>query len=209
MKIYRLLKEYVGTGGVIIEIGAHIGTDTVKLYDVLEPARYFAIEADHRNIDRLFQNVGQREVIVANRAIGDSDSSAKFYYSGDRRGHREYTDSSSLMPPKDNVKLRPWMTFIEGAINCQRLDTFCKWHNIERVDLIWMDVQGAELLVFAGGLGTLKHTRFIYTECQENRYHGQPGIKGIMKALPGWEVVLMNGDNVLLKGNNGAANDIH
>lgn len=142
MKIYRLLRQYVGTGGTIIEIGAHIGTDTTKLYDVLEPARHFAIEADFRNIERLFQNIGQRPVMVANRAIGDSDSAVKFFLSGDRRGGREFTDSSSLMAPKDNVKLRPWMTFTEGTISCQRLDTFCRWHNIERVDLIWMDVQG-------------------------------------------------------------------
>jgi hypothetical protein len=79
--------------------------------------------------------------------------------------------------------------------------------DLEQVDLIWMDVQGAELLVIEGARQTLKKTHYLYTECQEGRYRGQPGLNRIVKELPGWEMVLRNGDNVLLRNTKGEQNE--
>ena len=44
------------------------------------------------------------------------------------------------------------------------LDTFTKQHNIENIDIIKMDVQGAEPEILEHGIETLKNTRIVLTE---------------------------------------------
>jgi FkbM family methyltransferase len=195
--IYQRLAQLIKPGGAIIEIGAHIGTDTVRLYRLLEPARYYAIEPDPRNIKRL-EALGL-PVRIIQTAVSNRDGRAPFWYSGGQtRKGREHTDSNSLLEP---VKQPDWVTFERGTVVTSTLDTL--FPGPAPFDLIWMDVQGAELLVIEGARETLKKTDYLYTECQEGRYMGQPGLKGILAALPGWEAVLKNGDNVLLRNKKG------
>lgn len=202
--IYRELKKLIKLNGIIVEIGAHIGTDTIKLYRQLKPARHFAIEPVDDNVQKLIKLIvkNRLNIDVVPSAIGNVDGYVPFYFSdGHAPGNkRRHTDSSSLMKPGNNLKQRPWMRFEKGMIFCQRLDTFYRQNLGDAIiDLIWMDVQGAELLVIAGGQKALAKTRYLYTECQEERYQGQPGLEKIRRVLPGWKIVLMNGDNVLLE----------
>jgi hypothetical protein len=62
----------------------------------------------------------------------------------------------------------------EIITNCHRLDTIIKKNNIDKVDIIWMDLQGAELLALKG-LGTyLNEVKFIHTEVSYKEiYTGQ------------------------------------
>jgi hypothetical protein len=42
------------------------------------------------------------------------------------------------------------------------------------IDSMWVDVQGAEDLVFAGAQETLRCTKYLYTEyCNQELYEGQ------------------------------------
>jgi len=62
----------------------------------------------------------------------------------------------------------------EIITNCHRLDTIIKKNNIDKVDIIWMYLQGAELLALKG-LGTyLNEVKFIHTEVSYKEiYTGQ------------------------------------
>lgn len=192
--IYNKLKELIEPNGVIVEIGAHIGTDTVKLYRLLKPLTYCAIEPDNRNWNALI--LLDLPIIIIPFAVSDTNERATWHLSyGTTPNGRLHTDSNSLMKPKNNAS---WVEFKEAQIECRTLD-FLMGNIVSCVDLIWMDVQGAELKVLEGAKETLKLTKYIYTECQEGRYHGQPGLEGIMEALPGWKFVLKNGNNVLLR----------
>ena len=55
-------------------------------------------------------------------------------------------------------------------INVQgiRLDSFCIEKNINHIDLIWMDLQGYELLALKSLGKYLKNVKYIYTECSIN-----------------------------------------
>jgi len=199
--IYHHLARLIQPGSTIIEIGAHIGTDTAKLYHLLKPARYYAIEPDPRNIKRL--EALDLPICIIQTAIGNCNYRVPFWYSHGRTPKgREHTDSNSLLEP---VNQPEWVTFEMRTVVMSMLDTLMV--DLEQIDLIWMDVQGAELLVIEGATQTLKKTHYLYTECQEGRYKGQPGLKGIMKVLSGWEMVLRNGDNVLLRNTKGEQNE--
>jgi FkbM family methyltransferase len=202
-QIYRFLRNYFSSieRPVVIEIGAHLGTDTVKLSGLLNtPYVYLAIEPDPRNLKVLIPLCSTLNITVVPRAVGSCDGEQPFYFSAGviPNSRREMTDCNSLKPPKDNVKLRPWMTFEKSVVNCVRLDTLCKKFKIDHIDLLWMDVQGAEMEVIEGGRQILKETALIYTECQENRYEGQPGLNTIKAGLPDFRVWQQFGDNVVL-----------
>lgn len=66
------------------------------------------------------------------------------------------------------------------------LDTLVKTYGIDRVDVVWADVQGAEDLMIADGQIALACTSFLYTECTEtNEYQGQIGLGEMLELLPG------------------------
>lgn len=202
--IYKKLRELFSNidNPTIIEIGAHIGTDTKKLVKLLKsPYTYLAIEPDIRDHKQLTQVCQGSKVQMLPAAAGVKNDVIPFYYSTGRRnkGAREHTDSSSTKEPIITAKRPAWIEFDRGYVICMKLDWISTLYQLDHIDLIWMDVQGAELEVFEGGQNTLSKTDYIYTECQEGRYKGQPGLRGILGALPGWEVVLRNGENVLLR----------
>ena len=200
--IYRKLKQILPqlNNPVIVEIGAHLGTDTLKLSSMLTmPYTYFAIEPDKRNYQQLgpiCERVGAQLIPAA---IGAKDAVVPFWFSSGDNGKREHTDSSSLKKPVDCPQRPAHIEFKQKSVVCMKLDWLFGVYGLKHIDLIWMDVQGAELDVFEGGKIALKNTSYIYTECQEGRYEGQPGLDGIMKVLKNWRIVLKNGDNVLLE----------
>ena len=62
----------------------------------------------------------------------------------------------------------------EIIINCHRLDTIIKKNNIDKVDIIWMDLQGAELLALKGLGSYLNRVKFIHTKVSYKEiYTGQ------------------------------------
>ena len=80
------------------------------------------------------------------------------------------------------------------------LDTWCDKHDIREIDFIWMDVQGAEIDVFKGGVNTLSKTRFIYTEYSDRElYEGQWNLRKMMKLLKDFDIAIRYPGDVLLK----------
>jgi FkbM family methyltransferase len=204
LMIYPYLQQILPkiNNPTVIEIGAHMGTDTIRLVHMLQyPYRYLAIEPDSRNLAKLHPLLKDFQVEIIPKAIGSVDGVVPFNFSsGIVPGtQKNITDCNSLMQPKANIKVRPWMTFEKSEVHCITLDRLCLKYGIEHIDLIWMDVQGAELEVFKGGQRALQQTDYIYTECQENMYHGQPGLSKILEVLPMFEMIVKNGDNVLLR----------
>jgi FkbM family methyltransferase len=205
MSIYEYLKQLLSplTDSTVIEAGAHIGTDTRRITELLKaPYTYYAFEPDPRNLPALVKVARPLGVSVLEFALADVDGVVTFYQShGYQPGKaRQFTDGSSLKAPRDNIKLRPWMSFTETQVTARRLDTVCKILSIDAVDFMWMDVQGGELEVINGGLQTLRRTHWLYTECQTGRYEGQPGLDGILEALPGkWAMKWWSKSDVLLE----------
>ena len=119
----------------------------------------------------------------------------------------EWTASSSIKEPKDHLEVTPWCEFNKSVeVDSVTLDSFFENENLEKIDFIWMDVQGAEDLVFKGAKNLIDNDKiiYIYTEYSDKElYEGQIGLKQMLKTLPNYEIVdLFNesgGTDVLLK----------
>jgi FkbM family methyltransferase len=129
--------------------------------------------------------------------IVDGDVPFHFSYGGDFYG------SSSIRKPTDVLhKDFPEMKFREGTVKSTRLDTHMVFYpEIDVIDFIHMDVQGAEVDVFKGGVETLKKTRYVYTEyVNAEHYEGELGLAQLLELLgPDWVVVEDYGGDVLLR----------
>lgn len=109
--------------------------------------------------------------------------------------------SGSIRQPKKHLIVHPLITFDQKiTVTASTLDTWCDKHGIEAIDFIWMDVQGAEIDVFKGGINTLTKTRFIYSEySNQELYKGQFNLRQLMKYLKNFNVVIRYPGDVLLR----------
>jgi len=169
---------------LIIEIGAHVGQDTVRLA-ALPGATVHAFEPDPRN------NVPDLPNLIFNRAaIAAHDGEIEFHPS-EWRGEVEWTLSGSIHRPTGHLTAYPDVEFGSPIkVRGITLDTYCRKHGIKRIDFIWADIQGAERDLILGGREALARTRYLYTEyCEPPLYEGQPSLGEILTLLPGWRML--------------------
>jgi hypothetical protein len=112
--------------------------------------------------------------------------------------------SGSIRRPKNHIREHPWVKFDHViTVKTGRLDDWCAENDVKRVDFIWMDVQGAEGDVIAGGAEILKSTRYLYTEYSNTEtYEGQLSLKALLKKVPLFDVVARYASDVLLINRN-------
>lgn len=212
--IYKFIKKTFGKESIIFEIGVHIGTDTKIIKKLTRSNFIYGFEPDPRNIDILKE---RNRISLFKRfydcALSNTEGEATFYLSSghppeiydDPDMNKEWSASNSLKTPNNHLDLHEWCKF-DSSINVKtfRMDDVCKDLKIDKIDLIWMDVQGAEDLVIEG-MGELKNNiRFIYTEYNnDDLYHGSPTLEKIISILgKSWEIYELYENDVLLKNNN-------
>ncbi len=184
--------DYRG-GKMFLELGAHRGGDTAWMARVPD-VWIHAFEPDPRNYVPPARNV-----TVHRKAISDRDGSAPFILS--KHGwEQEWTQSSSIKAPLNHLTRYP-VTFGESVeVEAISLDSVSRIWGLGRIDFIWADIQGAEGDMIRGGAETLRRTRFLYTEfSDEEMYAGQPKLSEILGMLPGYRVVELWQDDVLLE----------
>lgn len=95
----------------------------------------------------------------------------------------------------------PWVRFDKTIeVPIMRLDKWTSMNDIEKVDFIWADVQGAEEDLIMGGIETLKRTRFIYTEYYDNEcYEGQINLDKLYQLLNQFLILKKYENDVLLE----------
>jgi len=182
-----------------VEIGAHFGTDTQDFRKMHPRARIVCFEPDPRNI-RMIKKLGNDKICeLYELAVSNTNQPMDFYLSsGDSRERTEnnivnshdWSFSSSLKKPTGHLLEHKWITFPTSVkVNCTKLDEFQPLKNT-KIDFMWVDVQGAEDLVFSGARETLKNTHYVYTEFSDYElYEGQLNQQKLMNFFKGFRIV--------------------
>lgn len=82
--------------------------------------------------------------------------------------------SSSLLAPKDHLRVVPNVTFKESlSVSSVTLDTLLLLNSFGsmEVDLLVLDIQGAELAALQGSQGTLTRTQFVLVEVSKEELY--------------------------------------
>lgn len=174
---------------VILDVGCHRGEDTVRFGEAFPIARVLGIEADPKNYLRCLRRKSKIEFY--NYAIRNYTGETDFYPSSFliRKGKAKRWTASGSVFESDPIK-NDCLNFANAIkIPCITLAEFCLRSNILNIDLLHMDVQGAEEEVFES-LGEIKPT-FIFAEVSEfEKYKTGTSIKEFE------EIVIKNGYKV-------------
>jgi FkbM family methyltransferase len=171
-KIYRgaidknFAKTLFDSNPLIIEVGAHHGFDTLEFATLFPESKIYAFESFPGNFLHLQKNCQHfKNITTVCSALSNTNGVTFFYQSsGSSDG------SGSLLTPTIHIKNHPTVFFEDkdkSTVITITLDTYFNSIEISKVDLIWIDVQGAEKLVLQGGTELLKKTRYIYLEVSE------------------------------------------
>lgn len=152
-------KRWLGPGCVALDIGANIGIVTQVFSKLVgSDGRVFSFEPDPEVFDVLSANARNWANTRACRlAISDKDCSATFHLSD-----RSSTNNSLLFRGTASRSI---------VVQCRSLDSLWTELGVSRLDLVKIDVEGAELLALAGMTETLKRfpgVRFIIEYAPEN-----------------------------------------
>ncbi|OWK25875.1 methyltransferase, partial [Rhizobium yanglingense] len=166
---------------VILDIGCNDGTDTRRFLRLCPKAQLYCFEPDPRAAARFreYLNLYADKVKLFEIAMSDRNGRIDFHPSNGDGNAKEWDRSGSIRRPKNHLSEYDWVRFNRPiSVETRRLDDWCSEAGLNKIDFIWMDVQGAEANVIAGGEQTLSNTRFIYTEYSDQElYEGQLSLR--------------------------------
>jgi len=201
--IHAKLAYLLGECPVLLEIGANNGHDTLKLQEELRPSIYTVFEPDDRARKELTSNTAGVPISVDSRAVSASTGISQFYPSTGSNVSAKTADwhlSGSLRKPTGHLRKHKRVKF-KDPIDVPTV-TLKDWQaeaGVNTIDLIWMDVQGAEHDVIEGSGNAMADVRMIYTEFDNTElYEGQKNLDYILKMLPSFRVHSFHANNVLL-----------
>lgn len=185
---------------VVFEIGCADGLDTLEFLETFhDPGlRMYCFEPDPRNVESFKQRIHDPRVQLFQMAVGDRDDKMIFHQSST-------IYSSSLKEPNVETLNAKWPTIKfdrEFEVDVVTLDTFLAQHDINRIDFVWADVQGAEDMLLHGAKKSLRDKiRFFYTEYSDVAYYkDEPDLRAILQNIgPNWKVIRDYKTDVLLK----------
>ena len=168
----------------------------------------YTFEANPVSYDVCLKNTeGYNSINVINEAVNDYDGTCKFYPMDKDKTITTWEDgnqgASSLYRANGAYDFVEKYVQYEIEVPCTRLDTFCEKNDIDRIDIIWMDLQGAELKALQS-LGPLLETvQIIHTELEMNpMYEGQCLFRDVNEFLSSNGFDLEYGDTNVQFGSN-------
>jgi FkbM family methyltransferase len=155
------IKKFLPDNPVILEAGAHKGTDTVEMANYWLKGIIHAFEPVPSIYSQLTQNTKHLDNVKCYPlALGSRTGPSEMYLSSGASD-----GSSSLLKPKEHRKIHPDVFFLE-KIQVQQItiDCWAKQNNIQNVDFLWLDLEGNELSALKKSQTILHHVKAVYSE---------------------------------------------
>lgn len=162
-----------------IDIGASKGDFSNNLKAYYKVNKALLIDPIPKNAKALQERFNSKNYTVINAAISDKAGTADFYITED------FDVLSSLLPMTPE-HLNPFNIANpkKTTVRTETLDDIFTKYNMKMIDLLKIDVQGAEHLVLAESALTLKATKAIYTEFSyKAMYDGSSTFFDVFKIL--------------------------
>jgi len=166
---------------VIFDIGAMDGWEGTNFARVLPDARVWAFEASAANCERCTKTYMTQPYAIRSRlslshvALTDVTGPLQFHAVDEQRSrgqHHINVGMGSMLRLMD-PDMWPWEHNAQQTVQVKgyRLDDYCAEAQVPKIDVIWMDVQGAELKVLQGAGDLLQDVQVIFTEAGLEAYY--------------------------------------
>ena len=164
---------------IIFDIGSRDCEQSIEFYNAFPNSTIYAFECNPNTLDICKKNIEpySDRITLIEGVVCDYDGIISFYPINQQKTITEWNDgnpdASSIF--KSNGEY-PYETYIQDKIitNCHRLDSVMDKYCISKVDILWMDLQGAELLALNGLGNHLQNVKYIHTEVSyKEMYSGQ------------------------------------
>jgi FkbM family methyltransferase len=164
---------------VILDIGSRDALEAIALKDHFHEATVYAFECNPPAIERCIENIGACEdIILVTKAVSDENGPVDFHAIDPEKTITTWPDgnigASSLFIANPAY---PIETYYQNKITVEAI-TLSQWAadtGVNTIDIIWMDLQGAELKALRGMGKLIDTVSVIYTEVEyREMYFGQP-----------------------------------
>jgi len=179
---------------IICDVGSCEGEDSVKYSRIFPNSKIFAFEPVPQNITYIksnFKKYNLQNFKIYETVLADCDSEIILNVSSGNLTEYKFCDwdfgnkSSSIFSPKEHTKLINFISF-ENRIKVKstKLKYFFSEESIINIDIMQLDVQGAELLVLKGAEEKINNIKVIWLEVSKVEfYEGQPLEKEVSKFM--------------------------
>jgi len=181
---------------IVLEIGSANGGDTREFLDEFPGVNIYCFEPDPRCIAEFKKSISDDRCVLVEAAVSDRDGMARLNLSAGSKVKvtqilknlglkRIYTmvvlkyrnmrgtnsssiGQSSICRTISNSKKYPWLSFNKDIeVKTISLDSWVKQTGLNVIDMMWVDVQGAERLVIEGAVNILRMVRYIQIDYGE------------------------------------------
>lgn len=144
----------------ILDIGSRDLEQSKELHSVFPDAKIHAFEPNPESFRKCEANAPDY-VKVWPYACLDYDGGTPFYSVSQKDNH----GASSVFEPTDNVV---GVDHVDGLkrilVPCKRIDTWARENHVSKIDLVWQDVQNAEIPCLVGFGRMLDDVKALATE---------------------------------------------
>jgi FkbM family methyltransferase len=172
-----MIKTRLPEGGVFLDIGANVGSYTlIAAEKVGDPGRVFAFEPVSAIFNRLVENInlnGFSNVVAEQKALTNENKFVDLHIAD----QKNLGMSSIFHHDTESGQTE--------QVSAVRLDDYLKQHQLKRIDMIKIDIEGAELFALQGMKDTLiKHKPEIFIELKEEAVkHADYSLEDIINFL--------------------------
>lgn len=170
---------------VIFDVGACEGEDSIKFSRRFPNSKIYTFEPLPKNCKIIQDNFFKYHIKNAKLtpcALSNKVGKALFHVSSGRPLNTNDKDwdygnkSSSLLPPEKTKDVHEWLKFKRKiTVKTEKLSTFVKKEGIKEIDFLYMDVQGAEMMVLEGAGKFIRQIKAIWLEVESiELYKNQP-----------------------------------
>lgn len=150
----KLFKKIVRPGNIVLDLGANIGYFTLIASKLVgSNGKIFSFEPDQKNYEYLTKNINFnnfKNISTFNKAVSSKNGKEKFYFCSYDSGHHTLKQPLGIEAYSKGRAYQEEYRIVETVA----IDSFLAQNKID-VDIIKIDVEGAEALAFQGMSKTL------------------------------------------------------
>lgn len=156
--VLRLIKRHLPNDGIFIDIGANIGSFTLVAARIASQGKVHAFEPSDHHFKRLSRNVALNDfnnVVLNKKGLNDEVGFATLFLPN-LSGEINNSGAASLYSSTNASDIQ-----VTENVELIPLDDYIHEHGVDRIDLIKIDIEGAEFNALRGSLATLQRFRPI------------------------------------------------